>query len=263
MFLNSDTIKKRIITFHKEHNYFEDDGFIIKFEDITAFFHQEKMQMTNGVYEGVELTFTLELKEQIKPYIIKIDSKKEEKYKLIYTISNAISGYRTKKILGDLAQNQTTEFKTLNNFKLIFSNKGILEIVYIDRKSFAVKKAKMQKNLILFEGDDNYREVIYANTISDISLFLQLLSQQNYFIDESQKIILKEKKQYMVMMSLLGIFGLNGYFKFCCMENDIIEVVSSLSQIMLGVFILTFPFFWLAGQFNFKKMKEEIEYLIK
>ena len=263
MFLNSDSIKKRVISFEKGSDYFKDDEQIIKFEDITAFYHQETMQLTNSVYEGNELKFTLHLKNLIKPYIIKIDSNKKDKYKQIYNLSYEIATFRTKSILKKFEKNEAVEFMTLNNFKLILSKDNILKLEYLGDKNhyepFVVNKVKMQKNLLIFQSQDKREEMIYTNSISDVALFLQLISTQNYFIDESQKIYKKEKKIYFFMMGLLVIFGLNGYFEFCCMDNDFIDVISSLSMIMLGVVILTSPLFWFVSKWNERKIKDEMK----
>ncbi len=263
MFLNSDTIKKRKISFEKESDYFKDDESIIKFEDITAFYHQETVQVTNSVYEGTKLKFTLFLKNQIKPYIIEIDSNKKDKYKQIYNLSYEIATFRTKNILKEFEEKEAIEFLTLNDFKLILSKDNILKLEYLENKShyepFVVHKVKMQKNLLIFQAQNKRQETISANSISDIVLFLQLISTLNYFIDESQKIYKKEKKLYFIMMGLLVVFGLNGYFEICCMDNDFIDVVSSLSMILLGVVIFTSPIFWFARKWNDKKMEEEIK----
>lgn len=263
MFLNSDTIKKRKISFEKESDYFKDDESIIKFEDITAFYHQETVQVTNSVYEGTKLKFTLFLKNQIKPYIIEIDSNKKDKYKQIYNLSYEIATFRTKNILKEFEEKEAIEFLTLNDFKLILSKDNILKLEYLENKShyepFVVHKVKMQKNLLIFQAQNKRQETISANSISDIVLFLQLISTLNYFIDESQKIYKKEKKLYFIMMGLLVVFGLNGYFEICCMDNDFIDVVSSLSMILLGVVIFTSPVFWFARKWNDKKMEEEIK----
>lgn len=261
MFLNSDSIKKRIISFENESDYFKDDESIIKFEDIIAYYHQETMQLTNSVYEGNELKFTLYLKNKIKPYIIKIDSNKKDKYKQIYNLSYSITSFRAKKILKEFEEKDYIEFLTLNDFKLILSKDNILKLHYLDNKNhyepFVVHKVKMQKNLLIFESLNKRQERIYANSISDIALFLQEILKQNYFIDESEKIYRKEKKLYFIMIGLLVIFGLNGYFEICCMENDFVDIVSSLSMILLGVVILTSPVFWFVGKWNDKKMEEE------
>ncbi|MDZ7819482.1 MAG: hypothetical protein U5K55_13155 [Aliarcobacter sp.] len=229
MFLNSDTIKKRVISFEEETSYFKDDETIIKFEDIIAFYHQETMQLTNSVYEGTKLKFTLFLKNQIKPYIIEIDSNKKEKYKQIYNLSYEIASFRTKNILKEFEEKETIEFLTLNDFKFILSKDNFLKLEYLGNKShyepFVVHKVKMQKNFLLFESENERKESVFANNISDIALFLKLISKVNYFEDESQKIYKKEKKLYFFMMSLLVIFGLNGYFELCCMDNDFIEYV--------------------------------------
>lgn len=263
MFLNSDTIKKRKISFEKESDYFKDDESIIKFEDITAFYHQETVQVTNSVYEGTKLKFTLFLKNQIKPYIIEIDSNKKDKYKQIYNLSYEIATFRTKNILKEFEEKEAIEFLTLNDFKLILSKDNILKLEYLENKShyepFVVHKVKMQKNLLIFQAQNKRQETISANSISDIVLFLQLISTLNYFIDESQKIYKKEKKLYFIMMGLLVVFGLNGYFEICCMDNDFVDVVSSLSMILLGVVIFTSPVFWFARKWNDKKMEEEIK----
>ena len=263
MFLNSDSIKKRIISFENESDYFKDDASIIKFEDIIAYYHQETMQLTNSVYEGNELKFTLYLKNKIKPYIIKIDSNKKDKYKQIYNLSYSITSFRAKKILKEFEEKDYIEFLTLNDFKLILSKDNILKLQYINNKNhyepFVVHKVKMQKNLLIFQAQNKRQETISANSISDIVLFLQLISTLNYFIDESQKIYKKEKKLYFIMMGLLVVFGLNGYFEICCMDNDFIDVVSSLSMILLGVVIFTSPVFWFARKWNDKKMEEEIK----
>ena len=263
MFLNSDTIKKRKISFEKESDYFKDDESIIKFEDITAFYHQETVQVTNSVYEGTKLKFTLFLKNQIKPYIIEIDSNKKEKYSKIYNLSCEIATFRAKNILEEFEEKKVVEFGTLNDFKLVLSKNNSLKLEYLENKSlyepFVVHKVKMQKNLLIFQAQNKRQETISANSISDIVLFLQLISTLNYFIDESQKIYKKEKKLYFIMMGLLVVFGLNGYFEICCMDNDFIDVVSSLSMILLGVVIFTSPVFWFARKWNDKKMEEEIK----
>jgi hypothetical protein len=262
VFLNSDSIKKRVISFEKGSDYFKDDEQIIKFEDITAFYHQETMQLTNSVYEGNELKFTLHLKNLIKPYIIKIDSNKKEKYSQIYNLSYAITSFRAKNILKEFEE-KSIEFQTLNDFKLILSKENILELQYLGNKNhyepFIVHKIKMQKNLLIFQSQNKRQETIYANSISDIALFLQEISKQNYFEDESQKIYKKEKKLYFIMMGLLVIFGLNGYFEFCCMNNDFVDIISSLSMIMLGVVILTSPVFWFVSKWNERKIKDEMK----
>lgn len=263
MFLNSDTIKKRVISFENGSDYFKDDENIIKFEDIISYYHQETKQFTNSVYEGNELNFTLFLKNQTKPYIIKIDSNKKDKYKQIYNLSHEIASFRTKNILKEFEENKVVEFGTLNDFKLILLKENILKLEYLGNKNhyepFVVHKVKMQKNLLIFESENGRRESIFANNISDIALFLQLISKEAYFFDKSQNIYQKERKIYFFMMGLLVIFGLNGYFEFCCMENDFIDVISSLSMIMLGVVILTSPFFWFVGKWNSKKFEEEIK----
>lgn len=263
MFLNSDTIKKRKISFEKESDYFKDDESIIKFEDITAFYHQETVQVTNSVYEGTKLKFTLFLKNQIKPYIIEIDSNKKDKYTQIYNLSNSIASYRAKNILEVFEEKKVIEFITLNDFKLLLSKDNSLKLEYLGNKNhyelFAIHKVKMQKTILIFESENKRQEMIYANSISDIALFLQLISKENYFEDESQKIYKKEKKFYIIMMSLLVIFGLNGYFELCCMDNDFIDIISSLSMIMLGVVILTSPVFWFVQKWNDRKIKDEMK----
>jgi hypothetical protein len=261
VFLNSDTIKKRVISFEEETGCFKDDESIIKFEDIIAFYHQETMQLTNSVYEGTKLKFTLFLKNQSKPYIIEIDSNKKEKYTQIYNLSNSIATFRVKNILEVFEEKKVIEFMTLNDFKLILSKDNILKLEYLGNKNhyepFVVHTVKMQKNLLIFQSQNKRQEMIYANSISDIALFLQLISKENYFEDESQKIYKKEKKLYIIMMSLLVIFGSNGYFDLCCMDNDFIDIISSLSMIMLGVVILTLPVFWFVRKWNDKKVKNE------
>ncbi len=263
MFLNSDSIKKRVISFENESDYFKDDEQIIRFEDIISYYHQETAQFTNSVYEGTELKFTLYLQNQTKPYIIKIDSNKKEKYSKIYNLSYAISSFRARNILKELEEKRVVEFMTLNDFKLLLSKENSLKVEYLDNKNhyepFVVYKVKMQKNLLIFESQNKRQETIYTNSISDIAIFLKLISTQNYFEDESQKIYKKEKKLYFIMMGLLVIFGLNGYFEICCMDNDFIDIISSLSMIMLGVAILTSPVFWFVGKWNDKKIENEMK----
>lgn len=263
MFLNSDSIKKRVISFENESDYFKDDEQIIRFEDIISYYHQETAQFTNSVYEGRELKFTLYLKNQTKPYIIEIDSNKKEKYTKIYNLSYTISSFRARNILKELEEKRVVEFMTLNDFKLLLSKENVLKVEYLDNKNhyepFVVYKVKMQKNLLIFESQNKRQETIYTNSISDIAIFLKLISTQNYFEDESQKIYKKEKKLYFIMMSLLVIFGLNGYFEICCMDNDFIDIISSLSMIMLGVVILTSPVFWFVGKWNDKKIENEMK----
>ncbi|MDD2652227.1 MAG: hypothetical protein PHX44_04165 [Sulfurimonas sp.] len=261
MFLNSDTIKKRAIRFDEANDYFEDDGRTIRFEDILSFYHQEIMQVTNSVYEGTKLVFTLYLKNDTKPYIVEIDSNKEDKYKTIYTISNAIARYRAKKILANLQNGQGEVFETLRDFNLSFEN-GVLELCYTKNR-FAVQKVKLQKNLLVLECEDGSKETLYANSISDIGIFLQIVSTKDFFSDETDTIKKRDDKAYFVLMALMAFFGINGFFDICCMQNDVLEGVSRLSQVMLGVFIMTAPVFWLSSKSNYKKMKKEMDSLMQ
>ena len=180
MFLNSDSIKKRVISFENESDYFKDDEQIIRFEDIISYYHQETAQFTNSVYEGTELKFTLYLKNQTKPYIIKIDSNKKEKYTKIYNLSYTISSFRARNILKELEEKRVVEFMTLNDFKLLLSKENVLKVEYLDNKNhyepFVVYKVKMQKNLLIFESQNKRQETIYTNSISDIAIFLKLIS---------------------------------------------------------------------------------------
>lgn len=260
-------LKKEVMMFYEvQSDYFKDEDEIIKFEDISSYFHQETAQFTNGVYEGTKLVLTLYIKNRQKPYVIKIDSNKEEKYKLVYTLSYAIAKYREDEILKNLANKIKIIFKTQKDFELHFWDDK-LEVVYIGDKNhylpFEVKSVKTQKNFITFESENKRNECIYTNTISDVALFLKLISTQSYFKDESQKAHEKDKKLYFIYLGLVFVFGLNGYFEICCMDVEFIEIISKLSQILLGVFILTAPFFYIARKFNAKKIKKEFENLYK
>jgi hypothetical protein len=42
---------------------------------------------------------------------------------------------------------------------------------------------------------------------------------------------MKDKKSYFIFLGLVFIFGLNGYFKVCCMDVKIIEIVSQFAMI--------------------------------
>ena len=42
------------------------------------------------------------------------------------------------------------------------------------------------KNLLIFESQNKRQEIIYANSLSDIALFLQKILKEHYFEDESQ-----------------------------------------------------------------------------
>jgi hypothetical protein len=153
MFLNSDSIKKRVISFENESDYFKDDEQIIRFEDIISYYHQETAQFTNSVYEGTELKFTLYLKNQTKPYIIKIDSNKKEKYSKIYNLSYTISSFRARNILKELEEKRVVEFMTLNDFKLLLSKENSLKVEYLDNKNhyepFVVYKVKPKITIYL------------------------------------------------------------------------------------------------------------------
>lgn len=266
MFLNNDSIKNRVLSYEAQSDYFKDSDEIIKFEDIISYFHQETAQFTNNVYEGTKLVLTLYIKNRAKPYIIKIDSNKEEKYKLVYTLSFAIAKYREDEIIKNLTTNTKIIFKTQNDFELHYLDDK-LEVVYINSKDhylpFEVHSVKTEKNFITFKNQNGRKECIYTNTISDISIFLQLISTKDYFKDETKKALMRDKKSYFIFLGLIFIFGLNGYFKVCCMDVEIIEIFSQLAMILLGIFILCAPFFYLVSIFNANKIRKEFENLIK
>jgi len=262
MLLNSDTIKKRTILFDEANEYFTDDGEHIYFENIIAFYHQETAQITNSVYEGTKLVFTLILKYHPKPYIIKIDSNKEEKYKLIYTLSNAIAQYRSKKILEVLESTKKSEFQTLRDCKLLFHD-GILELHYTNKKShyqpFVINCVKLQKNLLVFSDNENQEELFYANSISDIGVFLQIISHEPFFSDETKALKKRDTKLYFLLLALMVLFTINGYFEICCMENDFVEFASDLSQFLLTLALFLSPLYWIVDKLNRKKIQKEME----
>lgn len=260
MFLNSDTIKKRTILFDEGNEYFRDDAEIFSFEDITAFFHQETAQMTNGVYEGTRLLFTLIFKNRVKPYIIEIDSNKEAKYKLIYTLSNSIAHFRAKEILENVESGKMLLFQTLRDVKLVYEN-GMLELHYTNKKShhepLFVTKVQLKKNLLIFENKDGDEEALYANTISDIATFLQLIVTKPFFSDLTDEINKRDAKLYVVLISAILILGLNGYFELCCMQNKFVDMASTLSMLLLWILLIVSPFYWVIGKSNAKKVDKE------
>jgi hypothetical protein len=268
MLLNSDTIKDKNFTFNKNDEYFFDGEQRIEFENITSYYHQETSQTTNNIYEGTKLRVVLHIKYFQKPYIIEIDSKKEEKYKLVYTLSFAIAQYRKKKILEELAFKKKVVFQTQNYFVLEFEESGTLKLIYQDKKSyyqpFMVQKVKLEKHLITFIGaDKSEEEFIYAYTISDISLFFELMSAQSYFSDETLAKEKRETKLSYMLMILIVLFGVNGYFEACCMENDFVEFVSDISLFLVKLTLLLAPFGIIAHLVNNKKKQKEMKNLME
>lgn len=264
MFLNSDTLKNRTVSYSNGNEFFKDDELVIRFEDIFAYYHQETAHIINGVYEGTKLRFTLKLQNEPKPYTIEIDSNKEEKHKNIYTLSYAIASFRAKKIEDAIKNNQIVEFESLQNFTLQYSSSG-LNLTYTDKKShylpFEIIKIQLQKNILKFEGSNKRDEQCYANVVSDSAVFLKLIEKLPIFSDETNTIKTKETKLYFIFMGIVTVFGLNGFFEVCCMKNDILEILSTLSMILLGIVIITSPFYWIADKFNQKKLKKEFKNL--
>jgi hypothetical protein len=262
MFLNSDTIKDKNFTFNKNDEYFFDGEQRIEFENITSYYHQETSQTTNNIYEGIKLRVVLHIKYFQKPYIIEIDSNKEEKYKLVYTLSLAITQYRKKKILEELAFKKKVVFQTQNHFVLEFEESGTLKLIYEDYQPFTVQKVKLEGYLItLFGADKSEEEFIYAYTISDISLFVELMNAQSYFSDETLAKEERETKLSNMLIILIVIFGVNGYFEVCCMENDFVEFVSDLSLFLVKLTLLLAPFGIIAHLVNNKKKQKEMRNL--
>lgn len=70
---------------------------------------------------------------------------------------------------------------------------------------------------------------------------------------------IKRRETLSFYMGLLVIFGLNGYFDFCCMHNHFIDVVG-LSMIYVRVVIFTSPAFFLQKIQQIKIRKKEIIY---
>jgi hypothetical protein len=264
MLLNSDTIKDKNFTFNKNDEYFFDGEQRIEFENITSYYHQETSQTTNNIYEGIKLRVVLYIKYFQKPYIIEIDSKKEEKYKLIYTLSLAITQYRKKKILEELAFKKKVVFQTQNYFVLEFEESGTLKLIYQDYQPFTVQKVKLEGYLItLFGADKSEEEFIYAYTISDISLFVELINAQSYFSDETLAKEERKTKLSNMLIILIVIFGVNGYFEVCCMENDFVDFVSDTSLFLVQFTPLMVISYILEKKQKQKEMRNLMEALDK
>ena len=264
MFLNSDTIKDKNFTFNKNDEYFFDGEQRIEFENITSYYHQETSQTTNNVYEGIKLRVVLHIKYFQKPYIIEIDSNKEKKFKLVYTLSFAITQYRKKKILEELAFKKKVVFQTQNYFVLEFEESGTLKLIHEDYQPFTVQKVKLEGYLItLFGADKREEEFIYADTISDISLFVKLMNAQSYFSDETLAKEERETKLSNMLIVLIALFGVNGYFEVCCMKNDFVKFVSELALVLVQLTLLFAPFAIIANIFNSKKKQKEMKNLME
>jgi hypothetical protein len=238
MFLNSD--------------FFKYDEQSIMFEDIAAYYHQETKHFTNGIYEGTNLRLTLKLKNRVKPYTIEINGNQEQKYKAIITLSQAIASYRTKKILEAIESQIPVVFESLNGLKIEYRNNEFL-------LSDTPVKAVLEKNILYFECKDGKKEKIYADTISDIACLMQLLSTKNYFRNNTRQIEQKNRRLYIVFMIFLVLFGLNGFFELCCMKFLFVDVISTLSMILLGVVVFTAPMYLLVARANAKKTEKEYE----
>lgn len=266
MLLNSDTIKDNNFSFNPNDEYFFDGEQRIEFANITSYYHQETSQITNHIYEGTKLRVVLHIKYFQKPYFIEIDSNKEEKYKLVYALSFAIAQYRKKKILEELAFKKKVVFQTQNHFVLEFEESGTLKLIYQDKKGhyqpFEVQNVKLEKHLLtLFAKDTSQEEFIYTYTISDISLFLELMKSQSYFSDETLAKEKRKTKLSYILMVLVVLFGINGYFEVCCMENDFVEFVSDTSLFLVQLTLLLAPFAIIVNILNNKQKQKEIRTL--
>lgn len=259
MFLNKDSIQKRLLCFEQHTTYFEDDAKRIAFEDCTAYFHEEVRQVTNGVYEGTSLKLTLYLKDSPQPYALEIDSNKQEKYKTVYQISHAIAAYRTKALLEKIQEQQTVVFETLNGLVFTYAN-GVVRFCVKSGPEhedfYEAQTIRLQKNSLVCQSKGK-RASVLLQRVSDGVLFVHLVASLPCFKDESHAKIRRERWLYAIFMGLLVLFGLNGFFAFCCMEAGIIKGISELCRVLLGVVLLVSPAYWLVGKSNEKKMKKE------
>lgn len=253
MFLNSNKIKNRKISSAYQENYFLDDDRKINFEEVLEYYHKETKHFTNSVYEGTNLNLILKIKGFEKNYEIQIDSNKEEKYQTIYNLSKKILKFRQNSLLQKFRATKNVTFKILNKDIFIEILNDEIYIRYYNEmshyKDFKVEKIILKDECFYFSSSSR-KEKILAQNISDKEFLFELIDK---------KIEYKKQKKipFYLFIVFVTLFGLNGWFDFCCMNNLFVEVTSTLSSILLLVWIVVYPLIKFVVQpINDKKIKE-------
>lgn len=243
MFLNTDNIKKKNITYNQNDLFFMQGDKKIDFENITSYFHKETRVTTNSVYEGIKLEFGCRVLNREDNIKFLIDSNKDVKYKTIYSISLALEKYRYSRLNDEYKATQKMTFETWNNlFDIVLEGESI-SINYKGEKShykpMKVNKITQQENIIIFHGNGR-TQVVYVQDIADYKLFLELcIKIISIELNKNDSKLKSIFWKYFIIF--IVVFGINGWFKLCCMDNEVIETTSILSSILLGVWAIIYP----------------------
>lgn len=264
MFINTDTLKNRNIVYNDQESCFYDNDSKISFDSIQAYYKGETSHYTNSFYEGKELDIELLLEDTQKMYRLAITTNKMEKYKIVDTLSEAISSYRFQKIKELYVQTGRIVFHTkFDYYDFVVGSKGV-EVVFKNKKahkgSFRVKQIYQYEGYVELRGEKKKVQVL-SSLISDRIVFLALSSGMVEVIIGKPKMKI-EKYLWMAFVA----FGINGVveysFRVSLLDNIAwIKDVSMLSAIILGVVVMTAPAYWLVAKLNDKKLAQEAKEL--
>lgn len=258
MFLDENSLENTPLALADSSDALLLNGERIGFEEVVDFFHSFKEHYLNQVYEGKTQEVELRFNNGRENWLACVDSKPTHAhhYATLYQIANHLTLYRQNLQKIAHQQGQTVAFNsknqrftlhlTGNNLSLTDHQKNqIWPVTQVIRKGFG----------LTLKGKHHFQKRrLKLQDISD-HISLQLLIQQNITPRHGQEQdqdqgfcyldgdFQPEKTGTFLTFGAMGIFvllGLNGWFEWCCVDNDWIAIPSTLSGVFLAIFLFMF-----------------------
>ncbi|WP_300675199.1 hypothetical protein [Desulfoluna sp.] len=257
MFLNSDNLRKKKVTYQAGKDFFRDKNGMIPFDEIDAFFVSSVNHYTNSVYEGHEYTLTLGLKGTGSYYVLEASTPRKASYEVLCTLHDALKAHMSRRLQGAREAGVAVVFPTYQKKYHIVLENNRLRVSYLTGNgcSFEVQKIiQSHDGLWLDLVGDGRKVTVFHESLSNSHVFTTMAREMMPFELKPKSAVSLWVHRFGVALVLLG--SLNKWLRLY--EGGLFEAcVSTFSAIILGVWLMTAPFFWLVGRLNEKKMRKD------
>jgi len=258
MFLHSDNLRKKKVSYTEGKAFFRDKNGAIPFEEVEAFFVSSVNHYTNSVYEGHEYILTLALKGAESYYVLEASTPCKASYALLCRLHGALQAHVSRRITEARGAGHDVVFPTYGKkWRLILKKDRLIVDRLKGRKdSFDVRK--------IVQSYDGQRFKLIGDT-HNVSLFHEHLANSHAFFPLVRGLIPFErtpKSQVSTWLARCGVAlvlagALNHWLRIY-QGGFAEECISAFSVIIFGVWVFTAPVFYLVGRRNEKKMLKDL-----
>jgi hypothetical protein len=260
MFLNIDSFTDKKVLFNREDDFFTVDGERMPFSSISAFYCSSTDYFTNHVYEGNSLRITLEFGEGMRLETYEVDSNHREHYRLLHLIADAIAVFRREKLMAGLRNDGEIFFAIYGHGKSLHLKDTELYLGEERVGALAIDTGGKQSQ---FEFELSKRQFcVNSYRISDSALFLELVARLLPVTRKAPSRL--ERLLGRAFVGAVLILGVNGWvagvFDAGLLRSfPLFEGLSTVAGIVLALWVVLRPFFWLVRRFNAGRMARRLE----